>query len=149
MKAAGGQSAVTLFVPLRWPLCIALCAGAAFSSWLFFHPSLYIWKAVYVASDFLQFYQRKIVNKQRNLEENQTQISFSLPLPGHSPLVPHSPTACGCHFLPWRSSKVAGLVLFCAFGRWFTCVSGSSPWDRVREKKEISASAKLGVRSRG
>lgn len=134
MKAAERLSAVTLFVPLRWPLCIALCAGVAFSSWLFFHPSLYIWKAVCVASDFLQFYQRKIVNKQSNLEKKQTQISFSLLLPGHFPPVLSSPTACGCHFSRWRSSKVDGLVLFCAFGRWFTRVSGNRSWDRVREK---------------
>lgn len=35
-------SAVTLFMPLRWPLCIALFAGAAFSPWRSFYPSLCI-----------------------------------------------------------------------------------------------------------
>lgn len=144
MKAAERLSAVALLVPLRRPLCITLCAGAAFSSWLFFHPSLYIWKAVRVASDFLQFYQRKIVDKQRNLEKKQTQIGFSLLLPGHFPLVLSSPTACGCHFSHWRSSKVAVLVFFCAFGRCFTRVSGSSSWDRGRENGRFLQVPSLG-----
>lgn len=52
-------SAVTLFMPLRWPLCIALFAGAAFSPWRSFYPSLCIWKAVYVASDFLPILSKK------------------------------------------------------------------------------------------
>lgn len=63
MEAAERQalelSAVTLFMPLRWPLCISLFAGAAFSLWLSFYPSLCIWKAVYVASDFLPILSKK------------------------------------------------------------------------------------------
>lgn len=45
------SSAVTLLMPLRWPLCTTHFAGAAFSLWLY--PFLCIWKAVCVASDFL------------------------------------------------------------------------------------------------
>lgn len=134
MKAADRLSAVTLFMPLRWPLCIALCAGAAFSSWLFFHPSLYIWKAVYVASDFLQFYQRKIVNKQSNLEKKQTQISFSLPLPGHFPLVLSSPQPVDVISLSGEAAELLS----------GTRASGSSPWDRVRDKGKLLQVPSLG-----
>ena len=57
-----------------------------------------------------------------------------------------SPTACGCHFSSWRSSKVAGSGAFLCF--WQTVppqspVSlGSSSWDRGEGKRAICASAR-------
>lgn len=53
MGAAEGRAVERTVVTHRWPLCIWPLAEAAFSPWLSFCPSLCIWKADCVASDFL------------------------------------------------------------------------------------------------